>query len=52
MEEPEDGPQQGRFSCAVGPDDAGDRAASDPQVDPGEDVDALDVAGVDLVELE
>jgi hypothetical protein len=52
MEKPEDGPQQGRFPGAVGPDDAGDRAASDPQIDPAEDVDTLDVAGVDLVELE
>src|SRR5262245_66146967 len=52
MEEAEDRLEEGRLSRAVGPDDAGDRAALDAEPNLVEDVDALHVPGDDSVQLE
>src|SRR5262245_58799640 len=51
-EEAEDRLEERRLAGAVGPDDSGHRAARDAEVHAVEDVDALDIAGDDPLELE
>src|SRR5437870_3046023 len=52
MEEAEDRLQQRRLAGAVRADDAGDAARLDPERDVRQDIDALDVAGRDVVDLQ
>src|SRR5262249_61141586 len=52
VEETEDRLEERRLSRAIGPDDAGDRAALDAEPDPVEDVDPFHVPRNDSVQLE